>query len=256
MNDEMYMLVEEEADGAAEDELEQLGGVAGIMLAGAVHSRLLRGEQRNPSRLYLTRPQLLPNPRVETPWQQLYTSQSDRAFITTMGFDVATFDSILAAGFGRLWQETPIPRGDVNSAGQPRPWARSLDAEGALGLLLHYLSSTMHEISLQEIFALIPTTVSRYITFGLEILLQVLRSMPDAGIRWPKSADATISEFETLNGLIRERHPLLTGAFASIDGLNLPVQTSDDEDIENATYNGWLSEHFVSSVLVFSPDGK
>ena len=26
-----------------------------------------------------------------------------------------------------------------------------------------------------------------------------------------------------------------------IDGLNLPVQTSDDVDIENVTYNGWKS---------------
>jgi hypothetical protein len=48
----------------------------------------------------------------------------------------------------------------------------------------------------------------------------------------------------------------LTGAFASIDGLNLASQTSDDEDIKNATYNGWLCEHFISSVLVFSPQGK
>jgi hypothetical protein len=51
-------------------------------------------------------------------------------------------------------------------------------------------------------------------------------------------------------------HPLLNGAFVSIDGLNLPVQNSDDEDIENATFNGWLHNHFVSSVLVFLPKGQ
>ena len=32
-------------------------------------------------------------------------------------------------------------------------------------------------------------------------------------------------------------HPCLNGVFASIDGLNLAVQTSSDMDIENATYN-------------------
>jgi hypothetical protein len=69
--------------------------------------------------------------------------------------------------------------------------------------------------------------------------------MPDAAIRWPKHhADENQSEFKKFNTLIRARHPLLTGAFASIDGLNLPLQTSADEEIENATYNGWLSEHF------------
>jgi len=74
--------------------------------------------------------------------------------------------------------------------------------------------------------------------------------MPDAAIRWPKGPD-----FQKFNDLITACHPRLTGAFASIDGLNLPVQTSADQDIENATYNGWLSEHFISSVLVFSPHG-
>lgn len=35
----------------------------------------------------------------------------------------------------------------------------------------------------------------------------------------------------------------------------MPVQTSDDVDIENTTFNGWLSEHFISSVLAFSAEG-
>ena len=35
----------------------------------------------------------------------------------------------------------------------------------------------------------------------------------------------------------------------------MAVQTSKDVDIENATYNEWLSEHFVSSVLMYSPKG-
>jgi hypothetical protein len=109
----------------------------------------------------------------------------------------------------------------------------------------------MREISLQQIFALIPSTDSRYITFGLYILLEVLCHMPDASIQWPKHH----RDFEAYNELILARHPRLMGAFGSIDGLNLACQTSDDEEMENATYNGWLCEHFVSSVLVFSPKG-
>ncbi|KAH7919463.1 hypothetical protein BV22DRAFT_1108057 [Leucogyrophana mollusca] len=109
----------------------------------------------------------------------------------------------------------------------------------------------MREISLQQIFALIPSTVSRYNRFALDILLETLRTMPAATINWPKDA-----EFDENSALITARHPRLQGAFASIDGLNLPVQTSEDDEIENATYNGWLSEHFVSSVLVFSPKGQ
>ncbi|KAJ7359185.1 hypothetical protein DFH08DRAFT_686534, partial [Mycena albidolilacea] len=100
-----------------------------------------------------------------------------------------------------------------------------------------------------QIFACIPSTISQYITFGLEILLGVLCQIPAATIKWQPN------DFQDYN-LIVEHHPWLTGAFASINGLNLACQTSDDEEIKNTTYNGWLYEHFVSSVLVFSPKGE
>ena len=168
-----------------------------------------------------------------------------------MGFDEETFELIVRSGFAERWYMQPIPRTDSSSHGEPRPGARSLDVSGVLGLVLHYLNSTMLEITLQQIFALIPATTSRYITFGLRILLETLREMPDAAIRWPQED----REFQNNSELIVARHPRLEGAFASIDGLNLPTQTSDDPDIENATYNGWLSEHYISSVIVFSPQG-
>lgn len=145
---------------------------------------------------------------------------------------------------------TPITRADAG-AGDPRPGGRSLDVHGALGLVLHYLNSTMLETSLQQLFGLIPATVSRYIIFGLDILLETLRQMPGAKIRWPE----TPQEFQAYNDVIVARHPRLHSAFATIDGLNLMTEASDDIDIENATYNAWLSAHFISSVLVFAPDG-
>ncbi|KAJ7752328.1 hypothetical protein B0H16DRAFT_1837427, partial [Mycena metata] len=197
-------LEEEEEE---EDAREQAAAAAACILLGAEEARQMRAERRQKTRLYLCRPQLLRNPRFDTPWQVLYASANDRAFITTMGFDVVTFASIVDGGFGATWAATPIPRNDVASAGKPRLGARSLDAAGALGLVLHYLNSTMREISLQQIFALIPTTVSRYITWGLRILLAVLRKMPDAKIKWPESTE----EFQGLNDLIVERHPRLTG---------------------------------------------
>ncbi|KAF7368888.1 hypothetical protein MVEN_00214600 [Mycena venus] len=225
-----HVMAAEMEEDEEEAEWELAATTAAMILTGAEQARVLRAERRQQSRLYLCRPQLLPNPRYDTPWQVLYGSRHDRAFITTMGFDVPTFHDIIDAGFGSAWYSTPYPS------------RRS----GALGLVLHYLNSTMREISLQQIFALIPTTVSRYITFALTILLGVLRKMPDAAIRYPSS----VEEFQALNDLIIERHPRLKGAFAGLDGLNLPVQTAEDEEMENATYNGWLCEHFISCLII------
>ena len=169
-----------------------------------------------------------------------------------MGFDVETFKLTVRSGFGALWFSQPIPCTDASRDGEPHPSRRSLDAWGALGLVLHYLNFTMLEITLQQIIALIPTTVSCYITFGLQILLETLCGLPDAAIQWPVHN----MEFQYDSNLIVACHPCLDGAFASIDDLNLPTQTSTDPDIENATYNGWLSEHYISSVVVFSSRGE
>lgn len=168
-----------------------------------------------------------------------------------MGLDVAAFEQILNAGFANCWNSTPIKRHHISLAAVPRVNTRSLNAVEALGLVLHYLNSTMREVSLQQVSALIPSTVSRYITFSLPILLKVLRGMPEASVIWPRG-----EEFEQLNTLVTAHHPLLTGAFGTMDGLNLAVQVSSDQEMENACYNGWLHSHFISSVLAFAADDK
>jgi hypothetical protein len=74
--------------------------------------------------------------------------------------------------------------------------------------------------------------------------------LPQSQISWPKG-----DEFEENNLLIIARHPLLIGAFGTLNGLNLAVQTSGDPEIENATYNAWLHEHFISCIFAWSAKG-
>ncbi|KAF8340835.1 hypothetical protein F5887DRAFT_1076960 [Amanita rubescens] len=81
-----------------------------ILLIGVIMSRSAQNERRRLHRLYLCRSQLLPDPRGATPWQVLWSSQDDRAFITTMGFDVKTFRILLEGPghFADQWDSTPI----------------------------------------------------------------------------------------------------------------------------------------------------
>jgi len=240
-----YDYDEEEAAAAA---------ACAIIFHQLLVARQARIERRRSHRLYLCRRELLPNPRVGTPWQQLWDSQEDRAFITTMGFDVATFRLLLEGPgrFGERWESSPIPRNDVSRVGGPRTWRRSLDGAGALGLVLHYLSSAMLEVSLQQIFAVIPSTLNRYLEFAEEILFETLCSLKEARISMPRQ----VPKLQHLSSLIQARHPLLEGAFGSIDGLSLLAQESDEPELENATYNGWKTSHCINNVLVFSPEGE
>ncbi|KAF7800313.1 hypothetical protein EIP86_011562, partial [Pleurotus ostreatoroseus] len=94
-----------------DDEEDNILAAASFVVARAALNRQAKSDARR--RLYLTRPELLPNPRQATPWQQLFESQNDRAFITTMGIDVDTFNYILVdGGFGLQWNSQPIPRPD------------------------------------------------------------------------------------------------------------------------------------------------
>lgn len=213
-------------------------------------SRLQNPKLKRWHRKKLVRGNLLPNPRFQTPWQQLYHSRDNRAFITTMGVDTRTFRLLLANGFHRLWTTTPIPRNDVPLTGQPRPSCRSLDSAGALGLVLHWLRSAAPETALLQIFALVPSVLERYLNFSLSILVRVLRGMVDARITWPSA-----QRMEYYSSLIHARHPRIDGAFGFMDGLSLPVSVSAVPQLEKATYNGWLHTHKISNIFVFAPDG-
>lgn len=112
-----------------------------LIIISILKARATRVCRRNVNRLYLRRQDLLPNSRIGTPWEVLWSGQDDRAFITTMGFDVTTFRHILGGPghFADLWEVSTIPRRDVASIGELRLGSRSLDAAGGLGLVLHFL---------------------------------------------------------------------------------------------------------------------
>jgi len=241
------------SDYMGEDE-EYVGAAAMVMLHNMIMACQARSEHRKPHRLYLCHCKLMPDPRVNMPWQQLWDSQEDRAFITTMGFDVRTFCLMLEGPnrFGDRWNTQAIPRNNVKTNGRTHLGGRSLDGAGALGLVLHYLGSAMLEVSLQQIFAITPSVLSQYLDFAQDILYDTLHFLKEAAISMPRK----IEEFKRFSNLICQCHSLLQGAFGLIDGLLLAAQESEDTEIENATYNGWTSDHCINNVLVFAPDGE
>ena len=138
---------------------------------------------------YLTRGDLPGDPRAQSAWAYLFSARNDRAFVTTMGVDVRTFEIILQL-FTIEWETTTIDQADMNANGEPQVARRSLDAAGCLGLVLHWLSSTMLAISLQMLFAITPTVCSRYLKVGLQHLIKVLRQIKHARILWPTTEDS------------------------------------------------------------------
>ncbi|QRV98736.1 DDE superfamily endonuclease [Ceratobasidium sp. AG-Ba] len=219
---------------------------AGILLSGGIPGTTKLPRERH----FLRRSDLMPNPRLDSSWLAIYRNYRDSAFIHTLGINTATFELLLAAGFRDGWDKYTIPRGDVNPNGQSRPGARSLDAEGALAATLYHLCSVVPDKSLEQMFAIVPSSLSRYLSRSVPLLLDVLKSMPEARISWPSR-----QEMKQSSEIITHRHPNINGAFGFMDGLNLPCQTSGDAGEQSAMFNGWCRAHVVSNVLVFDPKG-
>jgi hypothetical protein len=120
-----------------------------------------------------------------------------------MGLDTVTFQLLLNTGFEFIWDSTAIPWTDINPISKPHLGACSLDAAGGLGLYLHYIQFSMREVGLQLIFALIPSTVSHYLAFACQILLETLCQYPAARVAWPNGG-----QFNEMTNLIQVIHVL------------------------------------------------
>ena len=174
-------------------------------------------------RTYLTCEDISGHPRYSSPWTHLRQAGNDRAFITTMGVDVRTFEALLIP-FESAWIWSTISRSDVNPNGAPQVARRSLDAAGELALLLHWLSSTMAGFSLHQIFSITPAVCARDLQHARECLLSVLRSLNISRICWP----LTEAKCHKYSSMIERKFPLLTKCFGFVDGLNIPVNIVDD----------------------------
>ena len=156
-----------------------------VVLAEILHRREEHIQQQNTHCTYLTHSDLNPSPHFGTPWQHMHARGNNCAFITTMGIDITNLQVSLGQSFAETWNAIPIPCSDTSLTALPCIDHHSLDAAGALGLILHHLTSTLHKLSFQQIFGLIPSTVKCYLSFSLKILLSVLHKIPAAHIKWP-----------------------------------------------------------------------
>jgi hypothetical protein len=144
---------------------------------------------------YLTQQDLPGNPRTRSVWTHMHSVGNDRAFVTVMGVDVQTFESILVP-FDLAWNASTIRRGDVNPNGAPQPSCQSLDSAGALALLLHWLSSTMAAYLLLQIFSITAAICSLNLIQAWDSLIAVLKTWRFHKSHGPhpnRSAGATVT---------------------------------------------------------------
>lgn len=195
-------------------------------------------------RHYLTIPQLPPT--YQSAATKLLYGRDDSAFINTMGVDVSLFDylhSLLIPVF---------PRDHLGPHGSHQAGRSScIDLRHELALTLQYLTGTMRQKTLCQLFGICQPSVSNILCKMILALLRVLSRDHDARIQWPRP-----EEMHTFADMIHDKHPDIPyGIFGFIDGLVLPCLNHPDPLIQNAYYNGYQGQPTISNVLVFQPDG-
>ena len=55
--------------------------------------------------------------------------------------------------------------------------------------------------------------------------------------------------------MIQQRHPVLDNVWGTMDGLKCRIEQPADLLVQRHFYNVWKCDHFITTVLCFSPDG-
>ena len=188
----------------------------------------------------------------DSAWAHMYASKCDRAFIIYTGVNVAMFHRLLER-FAPLYETTTC----YNTGGQyfrrtirDRHRPRIIPATGALGLALRWCTSICSQHMLITFFGMTQTMVSHYLPYCLSLLLIVLQQDINARISFPN-----LVEQQLLACMIAYKYPLLRGCIGSIDGLRLPVTSSENDILQERYYNGWHTEHCTNNVLLYLADG-
>jgi hypothetical protein len=195
---------------------------------------LIRAHLAVRNRFYIRLPAL--PPVQQSAWAALYASRDDPSMMTCTGFNTASFHSLHNLLF-------PVP---PNHSGHPP----SLDSHAKLGLILHYLNSSMMQKTLCQIFAVTEAIVSRDLNYMLNLLCEKLPTIPDAQIIWPNT-----NMMKSMSDAISSYHQNNYHIFGFVDGVSFPIGDDSNPLMQNAYYNRWKGLCTVSNLIVYGADG-
>ncbi len=82
------------------------------------------------------------------------------------------------------------------------------------------------------------------------LFVKTFRDDPLAQVSIP-----SVEEIESFEEAFAAWHPLLTGCWVTMDGFKFFLQQSGNAIVQEHYYNGWMHNHYVTSVFCFCPDG-
>jgi len=230
------------------------GGVAAFTIVIAASTTIEK--KRTPRPKYTRKAIMRPLPGMHsTPWRKILAFGTPGDFILTTNFTKGIIlENILPLFISvRPTVNRGSPHKKTNSNRGRKPLLTSIDL---VGLALYYLKTRDPMYRMSIIFGLVPSSISVWLDFALEVLYRVVTCSDniDFEIRWP-----TVPEMQESSDLLtrnREYGGLLSGCFGVLDGGRMPCGTAGDPDIDNAYWEGFTQAHEVTNLFVFNFKGE
>ena len=214
--------------------------------------RKRRSKQPTFLRAALARPL---NGRHSTAWRILLTFGTPRDFIKSTNFPKQVIVERILPKFERARARfnygSPYRKGPKERGREPQ-----VDSMDLVGLALWYLKTRGTMYSLCPVFGLVPTTISVWLDYALEVLLRVVNKKrhKDFGIRWPN-----VDEMKLSAELLQRNRPhghFLGGVFGVVDGGRMPCAHYVDSNLQNAFFEGFTQNEEITNLLVFNFFGE
>lgn len=194
---------------------------------------------------------------MDSSWKHLRDSQNVAGFITVTGIDLACFRELLSAFSPLFWNHTPysrvidggrISKIDPSKKKGGRP--RMVSCHACLGMVLFWTRTKCHYWTIAQFFDFTGSVCELWLRFGKRLLLHVLSQREDTQVKMPTADKCK----EYIAAVSRKYHSLNSVGLVG-DGLKVPIQKATDARKQNAFYNGWKSDHYITNLFVFGPDG-
>jgi hypothetical protein len=186
-------------------------------------------------------------------WERLYQSKSLEGFITSTGVDPRCFEQLLELFAPLFTANSPYSKdGSIRlvNGDETRGRPRMIAPSSCLGLVLYWSRTSCHIWSLAQYFGMTASPCCLWLRFGKRLLLNILAKREDAQIKLP--AEAKLRQYVAC---VSNKYPRLNNVAYVGDGLKVLLQKAGNNGKQNAFYSGWKTDHFITNLFVFAPDG-
>ena len=160
-----------------------------------------------------------------------------------------------------VWLTTPIEpnKGDYEY-GMPRPQditRRKLDCIFTMAMTMYFLAHPDCRVGIGNQFGMIDTHVTKYIRFGLYIIIKVLQKHPNARIHWPCDVpgylDRQVERISRYVPELKDDYGILLTSW--MDGFRLPIGKKKSNKEQQNDFSGEKRRHLRKVVIITDAEG-